>query len=299
MIPPDNAPVADLCEHSPWSSRRLWSLWDIMKRFHADLVMRHMWMFGDMQIYSRLKSASRLGGKDLFPKHKDGIVRELELIKALCADLDLDATASTAERMLTLTTTARRYAEFGDLAHELESRLLDQLKKRFCFSLSLSEAEYYAKPREGWEKIIDRFPATATDIEEARKCFALARYAAAVFHSVQIVETGLIDLGKIVGVIDPLSGWTATTKALKKIIDAGHSGRTPFQQKHFAFFEQIHGTIEGLKNAWRNKVSHAQGKLTLLTSDFSPEVAEEILFATRAFMRRLATDVPSSEERSS
>ncbi len=41
------------------------------------------------------------------------------------------------------------------------------------------------------------------------------------------------------------------------------------------FLEQMHGTIEGLKNAWCNKISHAQGKLTLLTADFSPDVAEE------------------------
>jgi hypothetical protein len=41
--------------------------------------------------------------------------------------------------------------------------------------------------------------------------------------------------------------------------------------------------------------------LALLTSDFTPAIAEEILFATRAFMRRLATDAPgvSSDEQPS
>jgi hypothetical protein len=74
--------------------------------------------------------------------------------------------------------------------------------------------------------------------------------------------------------------------------DPNYSDLSPFQQNHFAFFEQVYGTIEALKNAWRNKVSHAQGKLTLLTGNFTPDIAEEILFATRAFMRRLATDCP-------
>jgi hypothetical protein len=130
------------------------------------------------------------------------------------------------------------------------------------------------------------------DVEEASKCFALSRYAAAIFHSVQVVEVGVIELGKLVGVTDPLPGWSATTNRLQNIIKKGHEARTPFERQHFAFFEQIQGTIEGLKNAWRNKVSHAYDKLTLLTADFSPDVAEEILFATRAFMRRLATDAP-------
>jgi hypothetical protein len=102
-------------------------------------------------------------------------------------------------------------------------------------------------------------------------------------------------IGKVIKVTDHLPGWTATTQALKKIIDTKHGDRTPFQQQNFSFIEQIHGTVEGLKNAWRNKVSHAYGKLTLLTADFSPDVAEEILFATRAFMRRLATDAPASD----
>lgn len=133
------------------------------------------------------------------------------------------------------------------------------------------------------------------DIEEAAKCFALSRYAATVFHSTQVVEAGLIELGKLIGVTDPLSGWTATTNCLQRIIKKGYDARTPFEQQNFAFLEQMHGTIEGLKNAWRNKISHAQGKLTLLTADFSPDVAEEILFATRAFMRRLATDAPVSD----
>jgi hypothetical protein len=160
----------------------------------------------------------------------------------------------------------------------------------------MSETVYYNDPRKGWEAIIEHFRDTATDIEEASKCFALSRYAAAVFHSVQVVEVGLIELGKMIGVTDPLPGWTATTNRLKSIITKGHEARTSFERQHFAFLEQMHGTVEGLKNAWRNKVSHVHGKLTLLTSEFSPEVAEEILFATRAFMRRLATDAPVVSE---
>ena len=50
------------------------------------------------------------------------------------------------------------------------------------------------------------------------KCFALSRYAAAVFHSLQAVEHGLIVLSRFIGDTDPLPGWNVT-KRLKKIID--------------------------------------------------------------------------------
>ena len=64
-------------------------------------------------------------------------------------------------------------------------------------------------------------------------------------------------------------------------------------QKNFPFIEQMQGTVTALRNAWRNKISHAHGKLVLMTSEFAPDVAEEIIMATRAFMRRLATELPT------
>jgi hypothetical protein len=97
-------------------------------------------------------------------------------------------------------------------------------------------------------------------------------------------------------VTDPQLGWDATTNRLRKVLGAKYPDRSPFQQQHSAFLEQINGTIEILKGTWRNKISHAQGKLVLLTRDFTPEVAEEILFASRGFMRRLATDAPTSSD---
>jgi hypothetical protein len=56
--------------------------------------------------------------------------------------------------------------------------------------------------------------------------------------------------------------------------------------------EQVHGTVVVLKDAWRNKIGHAHGRLILMRSDFTPDIAEEIMIAARGFMRRLATELP-------
>jgi hypothetical protein len=141
--------------------------------------------------------------------------------------------------------------------------------------------------------VAQRFPKIGDDIEEASKCYALSRYSAAVFHSVQIIEIGLIELGSFLNVKDPNSGWTAVSAALKKVIEKSHKDRTEFERQYFKSLEQIQGTVEGLKNAWRNKISHAHGRLVVMTAEFSPEVAEEILLASRSFMRRLAEDLPT------
>jgi hypothetical protein len=58
----------------------------------------------------------------------------------------------------------------------------------------------------------------------------------------------------------------------------------------------MQGTVEALKNAWRNKISHVSGqRLLLVSSEFTPDTAEEIMTATRAFMRRLTESLPNEK----
>lgn len=41
------------------------------------------------------------------------------------------------------------------------------------------------------EKVTNNFPSTQHDVREARKCYALARYTASVFHCMRVLEKGL------------------------------------------------------------------------------------------------------------
>ncbi len=176
---------------------------------------------------------------------------------------------------------------------EIQGRLEDELSLSLFFLLPIERKKYFDKPLEGWQEVIARFPRAAADVEEMSKCFALSRYTACVFHSVSAIEAGLLDLGKFLGVTDPQSGWTAITKELERIVvKTKYGDRSPLHQQHYAFLEQMYGVAESLKSAWRNKVSHTQGKPILMTNDFSPDVAEEIMMASRSFMRRLATELP-------
>jgi hypothetical protein len=212
--------------------------------------------------------------------------------------IDIGFSASAASLKKIVATFGRQGSQWKDLcapAKECLDRLIDEAENREFFVLTARESDYFKKPRRGWELSIARFPEITGDVEEASKCFALSRYGAAIFHSLQVVEAGLIELGVFIKVNDPKSGWTAVSAALNRILKKDHRDRTRFEKRNFHFLEQVHGTIEGLKNAWRNKISHAHGKLILMTPDFSPEISEEILFATRAFMRRLAEGLPAAK----
>jgi len=218
-------------------------------------------------------------------------------MESSCIDLELGTSLATVRKIITvIDRPSSRWGDLYPLAEELRGRLIDEMESKSFWELSTRERQYYEQPRKGWDVVISRFPDSVTDIEEASKCFALSRYAAAVFHSLQVVEIGLIDLGRVIVATDPQTGWNATTKRLKEILAIKYPDRTPFQEQHSQFLEQISATIEVLKSAWRNKISHAQNSLILLTSDFTPEVAEEILLASRSFMRRLATEAPTSAD---
>ena len=107
------------------------------------------------------------------------------------------------------------------------------------------------------------------------------------------IEAVLIAFGKFLNVTDPKSGWTAVSGKLAMLVTkTKYHDLDPLYQKHFPFLEQMHGVVEALKSAWRNKISHAHGRLVLMSSEFSPDVAEEIMVASRSFMRRLATEMP-------
>jgi len=214
-------------------------------------------------------------------------------VEHFCTEMELTASKVTVQKMtVVLKDPSGTYGQFFGFGPELAERLADEMRGRKFFSLTLRETDLFCEPLKGWETIRDRFPAAISDIEEAQKCFAFSRYAGCVFHTLQIVELGLIALGELLEVKDPLPGWAATSNALQAVIRKKHPDRSEFEQRNFAFIEQMSATVEALKNAWRNKVSHAHGKLTVMTADFSPDVAEDILSATRAFMRRLATDAP-------
>lgn len=173
--------------------------------------------------------------------------------------------------------------------------LMHELDARVFLTIDSPDAHFYRDPLRDWSETISRFPQTIDDIEEAGTCYALRRYPACVFHCMQMVEHGLLELGTFIGVADPKSGFTAVSNELRKIANTKYSELDDFQKAHYSFLEQMNASVQAIKDAWRNKVNHAQGRLVVMTADFSQAVALEIYMATRAFMRRLATDLPKED----
>lgn len=161
-----------------------------------------------------------------------------------------------------------------------------ELGCHFFVGVAENRKAFYCESLKDWAKVTEKFPSATEDIEEMNKCFALCRYSASVFHSLMVVEHGLVALGKLLSITDPKEGWDASCKALERIVAAGYKeNKTGLP---FEFLEQLNACVQAMKFAWRNKVNHATGKPLVMSGGFAPYVAEEIISTTRRFMRRLA-----------
>jgi hypothetical protein len=212
-------------------------------------------------------------------------VREkLEKMKGALADCDVPVSIQHISQLIAKTS-SEHPVTFEDVLG-LQDNIDRELRTRIFFTVPYGRREAFDEPRKGWEAIIGKFRDAADDVEEMNKCFALSRYTAAVFHSLLVVEHGLVALGKYIGVTDPKPGWDATSKKLKAIVQGGRTSLPAGLD--FNFLDQTNSRVESMKMAWRNRVNHAGGRLFVEKSGFTDFASEEVILACRSFMRHLA-----------
>ncbi len=178
----------------------------------------------------------------------------------------------------------------SDLKH-LRETLEGELRGELFFHLSMKDADGYSNPRRGWEGIVSRFPRVAIDVEECSRCFALERHGAAVFHVLLVAEFGIIQVANLFNASGDRPGW-GSLERLQRINDKKWNDKSDLERKHADFLKGVLPFAFAIKDSWRHKISHVDNKLEWVDTDFSPEVASEIISATRGFMRRIAEDLP-------
>jgi hypothetical protein len=149
-----------------------------------------------------------------------------------------------------------------------------------------------AQPEE-WKLARDRWPKITTDIKESATCYSFDRHAASIFHILLVAEFGVIEVARLLGVAGDKPGWGALGR-LEAILKKSYPERSPIEQQHSKLLEQILPLMLAIRSSWRDKISHVENKLDWMDTDFSAQVAEEIISATRGFMRRLAVDLPNA-----
>jgi hypothetical protein len=259
-----------------------------MLRFYADFFVKSLREVSEM--------ADRWKPNDIVIPGPSAVAGKLSALQADCVEHGLLEIAKKCARIMDKAHAKRvTYREVvGDL-NELRERLEDELQSRVFLSLSVEEGLLYEKPDDGWQSVIGRFPPTRFNIEECSKCFALERYGAAIFHVMLIAEFGVIEAAKLLRVEGDRPGWSALDR-LQKIHDKRWADKSALEQQHAEFLKNLMPLALSMKDSWRHKISHADNNIKWMDADFSPEVANDIISATRGFMRRLALDLPRRPE---
>ena len=174
---------------------------------------------------------------------------------------------------------------------EIHRTLRREMKAVLFLSVTPRNAEWYNSPLKGWEAVTKRWPEVSADIAESSKCFALDRSAAAIFHILLAAEFGVIQVGDLLGVSGDKPGWGCVER-LVRILAKGFNDRSPLEKQHSTLLKDIVPMMVAVKDSWRHKISHVDNKLVWLDADISPEIASEVIAATRGFMRRLAAELP-------
>jgi hypothetical protein len=230
------------------------------------------------------------------PEYAAQLFAKVGTFGALCAAHGFRSSVQQCVRIHEDMQSKKMLVKCGDIRidlRELRRRFEDELKALPFFQLSMEELGLYKSPKQKWEKVIKRFPKTQIDIEESARCYAFGRYAASLFHALLVAEYGVIVLAKLLQVAGDKPGWAALER-LERISDKPYKDRSPLEQKYSSVLDGMMPFAHSIKNEWRHKINHMENRLVWLDTDFSPQMAGDIINAVRGFMHKLATELPAS-----
>lgn len=224
---------------------------------------------------------------------------KVDVFGALCVEYGLNSTAKQCDRIqkqLKETGMQMLCAHMAEALHALHTRFEDDLGSEYFLHLSVQDADMYKNPTKNWDKALGRFWRMRKDVEESSKCFALGRYAAALFHVLLVAEHGVVELAKLLDVAGDKPGW-GNLERLEKIYLKKYPDRNEKEKQYSAVIDSTIPFALAIKNAWRHKISHVENKLIWSDTDFSPELTKDILNAVRGFMEKLAAELPKDENK--
>jgi hypothetical protein len=177
------------CETADFHSRRLWSLWDIMETFRADLVCEAV-----EQITTVMAGIKHEPDPNQFIPETLAAQAERLVAKArfIAASSSLTETSKLLQRL------EKEYQQnditYSRLSFQLE-QLFELMKSELQASTVLivdgSDGVYYDREFLFGRAVFDAFPSARNDVKEAGNSLACGRATATVFHLMRAAEIGL------------------------------------------------------------------------------------------------------------
>lgn len=268
-----------LCQsRQPVFSNRLRSLLD-MQRFYAHSFVR---ISNSIQELTDIGEYLQINLIEFATEQ--GVRKELAILKAESDLLQFSFVIQQIERIEDYLDTQGKNASptvFREMLQDLRGRVHDSLAGHVFLEVNATHAAlYFDKPMLFGLEVAERFPDAADDIAEAGTCHALNRSTACVMHLMRVVEVGLRALASALD-LPNRPDWGKHLKDIEKELENRYKAagcRTSDEE----FYSEAAAQLGHVKTAWRNPTMHVD-------RTYTPERAEAILVAVRAFMQHLAS----------
>lgn len=166
----------------------------------------------------------------------------------------------------------------------LRRSILNELFTCRTILIPTPEVKYYKDDPLFGEKVVNKFPKTVTDIQEAGKCLALGRYTACVFHLMRVMELAVHYLAKKLNInLTQVKTWHRILIAVDTEIE-NLPRQTSRQRTTRNRYAEVSAQLRMVKDAWRNSVMHPQ-------ETYTPEEAERSYQNVKDFMVHLASKI--------
>jgi hypothetical protein len=201
-----------------------------------------------------------------------------------CTALGANVCKMAADELIAKIDSQRlRYAVLYEEVRHLHKYFERELEAAKLLALNPEGARFYdgAVAMFG-DDTIKAFPSIAAEVDEAGKCLALERPAAAIFHLMRVVEIGLRCLAKPIGMAGANPDWGQVIRAVDDYIKLPKPQRAlPIDD---SFLAGVSAQMHAVKLAWRNQAMHVDATFGLAN-------ARDIFSATKSLMQHLATQL--------
>jgi len=171
------------------------------------------------------------------------------------------------------------------LCSEVLYNLQAELESHLFFFIPPDRALLFRQLNMGWETALRQFPSTASDVDEAQKCYIAARPTACVFHLMRVLEVAIAAISKHLGVTKHSPTWNAYLEAFSPAVAAKYPKKDRSDSEMRIYFAGLEAQLRAIKDAWRNPTIHNVARV------YTMESAQHVMLLVKAFMNEVGKHV--------
>jgi hypothetical protein len=173
------------------------------------------------------------------------------------------------------------------MAREFQKNLIVEMGAHIFFMVPATDVQLYVAPTvwfESGKPVLRKFPKARRDIVDAGKCCALGQWSAVAFHSMCVLDHGLVAMVRAVGAAVPSRGdWNRLISVIEeKITDLRNQNpRSAKANQVIDRYSEAATQLRHVKDAWRNHTMHGR-------KVYEEVEARHVLNTVKYFMRSLS-----------